>query len=82
MRIGAAYQVVVFLQHKRSIKLGGSGNDQFCCLPRRIQRRTRARSGHWLFRTTMRAENVIGCNPAAAEPAEYRLHLRSLAADL
>src|SRR6266478_8246613 len=82
MRIGAAYKVVIFLQHKRSIKLRGAGYDEFCRLPRRIQRRTRTSSGHRLARAAMRTENIVGCNAATAKTTEDCLHLRSFAADL
>src|ERR1051325_160765 len=78
-RIRAAQKVALLLQVEGRIKFSGSGYYQFRGRP--CQARTCA-AGQRLFRPAVRAKNIVGGDPAAAESAENNLHRPGCAAEL
>src|ERR1051325_5980184 len=78
-RISAAQEIAVLLQVEGRVEFSRSGHHQFRGRP--CAARTCA-AGERLFRPAVRAKNIVGGDPAAAESAEDHGHSHSFAAEL
>src|SRR5712692_1779447 len=81
-RIRASDQVAVLLQQERGVEFSSARHDELGSRARGVERRAGIAGAQRLARAAMRTKDVVGGNPAPAEPTKDHHRLHGLAAQL